>query len=166
MTNFLFSAITFIIYLLSMFIIINFLFSKEGFYWIVPFLLNLFFVGFQAFSIYSINGAFIPNIENFNKVLPPFFTTQNANIVAFVFSIFWLILVLTFHQAFRKHKKPKDLRKAMMKKNYYGAVYTQLLEQRTFELQEKRRKVKEEYGAKVPQINSFSNEWVNLFEND
>lgn len=164
MSTFLFPTLTFVVYLLSLLIVFNHIFSKEFFFWITPFIFCLFFTFFQAFSLYGIYGD-INNISlDIFKDIPSFATHLNSTLFAFGFSIFWLILIISFHQILKTHKNPKDKRKDLMKKNYYAAQYAQKIEQKEQDIEIKKRKEQKEYGTQKPVLNQFSENWINKFE--
>jgi hypothetical protein len=164
MSNFLLQTLILVSYLISLFIIIHFLFSKEGGYWIIPLILNLYFVLTQAITTINSNGGTLPfNTEMFTS-MPAFFSTTAGYYVLFGISILWLFLVLTFHHGFGKHKKPIDRRREMMKKNYYGAIYTEKLEKNAYKARMKRREQNRLYGARKPLVTDFSKEWIDKFD--
>jgi hypothetical protein len=164
MSNFLLQTLILLSFLISLFIIIHFLFSKEGGYWIIPLLLNLFFVATQSITIISSNGGNLPfNLEIVDS-MPAFLSTTAGYYLLFVMSLLWLFLVLTFHHGFGKHKKPVEKRKEMMKKNYFGAIYTEKIEKQAYKERIKEREQHRLYGTRKPRVENFSKEWIDKFD--
>lgn len=164
MSNFLLQTLILVSYLISLFIIIHFLFSREGGYWIIPLLLNLYFVLDQSIVTINANGGKLPfNVDAFT-ISSKFFNTTNGYYVLFGISILWLLLVLSFHNAFKNHKKPVDKRREMMKKNYYAAIYTEKMEKRAYKNRMKRRELDRLYGTRKPLLTDFSKEWIDKFD--
>ena len=164
MSNFLLQTLVLLSYLISLFIIIHFLFSKEGVFWIIPLLINIFFVVFQGIYIIDANGGNLPFDKNILDGLPVFFTTHTGYYISFIISLLWLFMVLTMHYGIGKNKKPIEKRKQMMKENYYGAIYTEKIEKREFKNRKKSREMQKLYGAKSPRVPQYSDEWIDSFD--
>jgi len=164
MNSFLLQTLVLISYLVSLFIIIHFLFSKEGGYWIVPLLLNIFFVSLQGSIIIDNNGGQLPFDNKILEDLPIYFTTNAGYYIFLIISLLWLFMVLTMHYGIGKNKKPVEKRKQMMKKNYYGALYTEKIEKREFKNRKKSRELHKLYGAKSPSVTQYSKEWIDSFD--
>lgn len=165
MSIFLLPTLTFIVYLLSLLIVFNYIFTKEFLFWLPPFILSLFFLINQVYSLYML---FRPADSEFinNSVKLPFLSGEiNFSTIIFIFSLIWLSLIITYHYALREHKKPKDKRKEMMKKNYYATQYIQLIEQKELDTELKKKNEKQFFGTRKPVLNKFSDKWVNKFDN-
>jgi hypothetical protein len=158
-------TLTFIIYLLSLLMIIRFIFSPDWLSWVFPLIINIIFVISQAYQSFAIMKS-----ENFDFDLfsnfPPFITKANNTLIALFISIFWLCSITLFNEAIKKNRKPKDKRREIMKNNYYGAQYTQLLEQKKMEYLKKREKEEQLYGFTKPKIKAYDEEWINLFDDN
>lgn len=166
MSIFLLQTMILIIYFISFLIILHFTFSNKGLYWLIPLFINLFFIILHAIFIISENGGNISFSQNIINLMPKAISVSMLFIFAFVFSILWILLVITFHHAFEKNKMPQDKRKELMKKNYYGSVYSEKIEKRKYNERIKRNTLRKLYGAKKPNSNTFTEEWVNKFDND
>ncbi len=158
-------TLTFIVYLLSLLMIIRFTFSPDWLSWIFPLVINLIFVISQAYQSFALMKSKTLDFDLFSN-FPPFITKANNTFLALFISILWLCMVSLFYRAIKKNRKPKDKRKEAMKNNYYGALYTQELEKNRLEYLKKKRDEKEEYGFTKPNLNSFPEEWVELFDNE
>ncbi|MBK5200293.1 MAG: hypothetical protein JJE21_02035 [Spirochaetaceae bacterium] len=166
MSIFLLQTLILITYFISFLIILLLTFSNKGIYWIIPLFLNIFFILLHAIFIISQNGGNISFSQNVIDLLPKFISMPTLFINAFVFSILWLLLVITFHHAFEKNKTPKDKRKEQMKTNYYGALYSEKIEKRKYNKKIKRNTLRKLYGAKKPTSNIYTEEWANKFDKD
>lgn len=164
MSNYLLQTLILVSYLISLFIIIHFLFSKEGGYWLIPLIFNLFFLLSHSISVIISNEGILPINVDLITSIPPFLSTTMGYYILLIMSLLWLFLILTFHHGFRKHKKPIDKRKEMMKRNYYGAIYTEKIEKQQFQAKKKRQELHNLYGTRKPRINEFSKEWINKFD--
>jgi len=166
MSIFLLQTLILITYFISFLMILHFSFTDKGIYWFIPLLLNIFFILLHATFIISQNGGNISFSQNVIDLLPKFLSSNALFIMAFGFSVLWLLLVLTFHNAFKKNVNPKDKRKELMKKNYYGAIYSERIEKRKYNEKVKKNTLRKLYGAKKPSSDVFTEEWANKFENN
>jgi hypothetical protein len=118
----------------------------------------------QSIIIIDSNGGALPfNIAVVDSI-PNFFSTMTGYYVLFGISILWLFLVLTFHHGFGKHKEPVEKRQNMMKKNYYGAIYTEQIGKQEFRDKIKEREQRRRYGTSKPKVDNFSKEWIDKFD--
>ena len=108
--------------------------------------------------------------ENFDfdlfSTFPPFITKANNILIALFISIFWLLSITLFNEAIKKNRKPKDKRREIMKSNYYGAQYTQLLEQKRIDYLKKKQLEESLYGFVKPKIDAYDENWINLFDDN
>lgn len=164
MSNFLLQTLILLSYLISLFIVIHFLFSNEGGYWIIPLILNLFFVLTQSIIIINTNGGNLPFKIEIIDSIPTFFSTMLGYYALFGVSLLWLFLVLSFHHGFGENKKPVAKRQEMMKKNYYAAIYTERMEKKDYKEKIRKREQQRQYGTRKPIIDSFSKDWIDKFD--
>ncbi|MGD1821036.1 MAG: hypothetical protein ACPKOI_14315 [Pleomorphochaeta sp.] len=158
-------TLTFMIYLLSLLMIIRFIFTPEWLSWLFPLVINLIFVISQAYQSFAIMKSESLDYNLFST-FPPFITKANNSITALIISIFWLIMICLFYRAIKTNRKPKDKRKEAMKNNYYGALYSQQLEKRKLDYLKKVQEEEEKYGFIKPEIYSHDKDWIDLFDDD
>lgn len=166
MSLFLLQTIILITYFISFLIILHFTFRNKGFYWLIPLFLNIFFIIIHSTFIISYNGGNINFSQNIIDIIPKFISISTILISAFIFSLLWLLLIITFHHAFEKNKAPTNKRKELMKKNYYAALYSEKIEKRKYDKKVKKNTLRELYGAKQPKSNIFTEDWANKFDNN
>ncbi|MCY1151491.1 MAG: hypothetical protein PQJ49_00550 [Sphaerochaetaceae bacterium] len=158
-------TLTFIIYLLSLLMIIRFVFTPEWLSWVFPLVITLIFVISQAYQSFAIMKSENLDSDLFSQ-FPPFVTKANSALTALLISIFWLLSIILFYKAIKRNRKPKDKRREAMKNNYYGAQYTQLLEAKKMDYMKKIKKEEENFGFIKPTINKDGDKWVKLFDDD
>ena len=158
-------TLTFFIYLLSLLLIIRFIFTPEWFSWVFPLVINLIFVISQAYQSFAIMKSKTFDLDLFSE-FPPFITKANNSIIALLISLLWLLSILLFYRAIKNKRKPKDKRREAMKNNYYGAQYTQKLETKRLEYIKKTKDEEEKYGFIKPKITSYDDKWIDLFDDD
>ncbi|MGD1822388.1 MAG: hypothetical protein ACPKM0_06450 [Pleomorphochaeta sp.] len=158
-------TLTFMIYLLSLLMIIRFIFSPDWLSWIFPLVINIIFVISQAYQSFAIMKSESLDFNLFSN-FPPFITKANNVYAALIISILWLLMIAFFYRAIKKNRKPKDKRREIMKNNYFGALYTQQLEKNKIETQKKLKEEEEKYGFIKPKINSQNEQWTDLFDDN
>ncbi len=163
--EFIIPTLTFMIYLLSLLMIIRFIFSPDWLSWIFPLIINIIFVISQAYQSFALMKSESLNSELFS-IFPPFVSKANNTNTALFISILWLIMISLFYRAIKKNRKPKDKRRAIMKSNYYGAQYTQQLEKNRLEKIKKEKEEEENYGFIKPEIYSDDEDWTDLFDDN
>ena len=158
-------TLTFIIYLLTLFLIIRFIFTPEWLSWVFPLIISIVFTVSQAYQSFALMKSETFSLDLFS-VFPTFVTKANTPIIALLISTFWLLSVLLFYKAIKKTRKPKDKRKEAMKSNYHGALYTQKLETKKIDYLKKRRLEEKNFGFQKPKTTPNGKKWVELFEDN
>lgn len=156
-------TLTFMIYLLSLLMVIRFIFSPDWLSWVFPLIINFIFVISQAYQSFAIMKSESLDFNLFST-FPPFITKANNSYTALIISILWLNMIYLFYLSIKKNRKPKDKRREIMKNNYYGAQYSQQLEMKRIETLKKQKEEKEKYGFIKPKINSYTEKWTDLFD--
>ncbi len=158
-------TLTFMIYLLSLLMIIRFIFTPDWLSWIFPLVINIIFVISQAYQSFAIMKSESLDFNLFST-FPPFITKANNALTALFISIFWLCMISLFYRAIKKNRKPKDKRREIMKSNYYGAQYSQQLEMNRLKHIKKVKEEEEKFGFINPKLDKQNKEWTDLFDED
>ncbi|AEV28477.1 hypothetical protein SpiGrapes_0635 [Sphaerochaeta pleomorpha str. Grapes] len=133
---------------------LRFLFSRQGFYWVVPLLVTLFLIWPNAQTLYAIASqpkgiATTFNLKEFQPVM---------------LSLFWYTMIVTFHYALKK-TVTSNYHREQVKKNLHEARYQQKVETATYERRIARQKnYYSKAPARVPVTNTYSQYWTDLFD--
>ena len=129
---------------------LRFIFSRQGFYWIVPFALSL---------LLTLNNFFI-------LLYPRYTFFEYPGQIAFfplLLAAFWYLMVITFHFALKRgigrNRVSND-----QKKNYAEAQFLEKIERREFIKFTERKKEIEENGASVPSLDIVPDRALDLFD--
>lgn len=130
---------------------LRFMFSRQGFFWIVPFGLST-----------------LLTLNNFFTLLYPQLTFFSYPKVIALFPVllagFWYLMVITFHFALKKGVLRNKMSNDQIK-NYREAQFLEKIERREFIKFSKRRKEIAENGAYEPKIYSKDQYDLSLFDN-
>lgn len=130
---------------------LRFIFSRQGFFWIVPFGLSV---------LLTVNNFFILLYPEFT-----FFSYPKAvALFPVLLAAFWYLMVITFHYALKKGVMKNRVSNDQVK-NYREAQFLEKIERREFIKFTKRKKEILENGAYEPKIYSNSNFTDKLFDN-
>ncbi len=117
---------------------LRFIFSRQGFFWIIPFIVSI-LLSVNNFLILFIPSASIVTYSGVFTLFPLFL------------SFFWYMMVVTFHYALKK-KVEKNKFYSDMKKNYAEAKFLEKNEKRDFFRFTRRKKDEALNGAYRPEI--------------
>ena len=117
---------------------LRFIFSRQGFFWIIPFIVSI-LLSVNNFLILFIPSASIVIYSGVFTLFPLFL------------SFFWYMMVVTFHYAFKK-KVEKNKFYSYMKKNYAVAIFLETNEKMDFFRFTRNKKADALNGAYRPTI--------------
>ena len=129
---------------------LRFIFSRQGFYWIVAFALSI---------LLTLNNFFILLYPRYTFFAYP----EQVAFFPILLAAFWYLMVITFHYALKRgigrNRVSND-----QKKNYAEAQFLEKIERREFIKFTRRRKEIEENGAYVPVLNNVSDSALDRFD--
>jgi hypothetical protein len=133
---------------------LRFLFSRQGLYWIVPLALSCFILWPNALHLYQV-------ASNPSAVELPytFFDLQPL-----LLSLFWYAMIVTFHFALKKtiriNHYEEQVRKNLHEARYQKSVETQILQKK----EQRRKNYFKRNPAAMPQLDAYSLQWAELFD--
>lgn len=132
----------------------RFLFSRQGFYWIVPLLVTIFLLWPNALRLYQVAGNGAIQATGFS-----YFDLQPL-----LLSLLWYAMIVTFHYALKKTIRA-NYHHEQVKKNLHEARYQMSVESVTHQRKEQRRKhYFTNAPARTPRLQAYSSEWTDLFD--
>lgn len=133
---------------------LRFLFSRQGFYWIIPLIVTLFLLWPNALALYTLASL------DTGRVLP--YTLMDFH--PLLLALFWYAMIVTFHFALKKTVKV-NYNLEQVRKNLHEARYQ--MKSESSRMERKQRRQTSYYAntpARKPALNAYSTEWINLFD--
>lgn len=129
---------------------LRFIFSRQGFFWIIPVVVSVLLTMSNGFNI------FLPAIS----LLP---LTSSAQLFSLFLSFFWYMMIVTFHYAL-KRKVSRNRFLNDMKKNYTESSFIEKAENRDYRTFTRRKKKKTMNSYYQPEIGEYHNDTGSLDE--
>ena len=151
MSEYVIPLVALLLTFLSTLYCLRFVFSRQGFFWIIPFVLSV---------LLTLNNFFILLYPQMS-----FFSYPKVVVAFPVFlAAFWYFMVITFHYALKRgvlrNRVSND-----QKKNYQEALFLEKIERREFIKFSKRKKEILENGAYEPKLYRKDECNLTLFDN-
>lgn len=144
MIDYLVSLLALLLSVLATLSSLRFVFSRQGFYWIIPSLLSLALVAFNLTEFFSQSGDLLLHFVPF--------TRQYLLLFA---SAFWYATVIIFRHALKTSSSQRKY-KNEQEKNYAEARFIEKTERRAFEKKEKKRAKREFESLVKPEFTEWN----------
>lgn len=132
---------------------LRFLFSRQGFYWIIPLALTLFMAWPHALTLYQVAsaGAPVPSPYAYLELQP------------LILSLLWYAMIVTFHYALKKTIRV-NLYAEQVKKNLHEVRYLEAGDEGERLRRERRWRTHLVNRATPVRLGLYPSGWVDLFD--